>query len=1091
MMVPIQRKDAEKARFPAEEGDLMLIADLHIHSKYSRATSPDCVPAALDFWARRKGIGLVGTGDFTHPAWRAELAEQLIPAEEGLYTLRRELVRPGALVRGEAPRFVVSGEISSIYKKNGKVRKVHNLIVLPGLEAAELLSRRLEAVGNLHSDGRPILGLDCRDLLEITLEAVPDAIFIPAHIWTPHFSLFGAFSGFDAIEECFEDLTPHIYALETGLSSDPAMNWRVSALDRFHLVSNSDAHSPAKLGREANLLEIPLSYPALEKALRTGRGLKGTVEFFPEEGKYHYDGHRNCRQCLSPGEAEALGNLCPVCGKPLTTGVLHRVEQLADRPEGYVRPRAPGWERLAPLPEVLSATLGGGPDCKRNRLRYEELLEKLGPEFRILREVPVEDIAAAAGPCVAEGVRRLRAGEAQWRPGYDGTYGEMTLLTERERERLSGQVSLFRCDAPRRERRRTAPAPAPVECAVQRAESPEETPAPAPELDPEQRAAAEAPERTVAVIAGPGAGKTGTLAARVLWLLEQGERPSEITVVTFTNKAAEELRQRLEDRLGDRRYMSGMTIGTFHAIALRLLSREGPVRLVGEYEALELAGRTLRALGLRLPPKRLLQAVSRRKNGLPPEDGELEGACAFYDRQLAERGLMDYDDLLLGALARWEGKSRPDARKFRHLLVDEFQDCDPMQYRLLRAWNRLGRSLFVIGDPDQSIYSFRGSDAGCFRRLAEDDPDTRTIRLRRNYRSTPEIVNCALTVIGYNGGAPRDLHAVGRSGKKVRLLHAENERDEAAFTAREICRLAGGVDMLEAGRRPAGRAERSFSELAVCCRTRRQLQVLEQVLRREGVPCVTAGRDDFLNDDVVRGALCFFRALVDPEDLLALEAGLRLVWSVPGDLARAVAGTWAMAGGDAAQRVKAVEEAYAQVSILDRWRSLTAFFSQQAGWERPWRLLERWAEEAGCTGSEPLERLCGLAAFHRTMPELLETLALGGEGDLWRQSGSYDAGAVTLTTFHGAKGLEFPVVFLCGLRKGMLPLEREGRPADEAEERRLFYVGMTRAKEELILLTSGEEPSPFLAELPDLLVERGEAGFRRKERPSAQLSLFS
>ena len=212
---------------------------------------------------------------------------------------------------------------------------------------------------------------------------------------------------------------------------------------------------------------------------------------------------------------------------------------------------------------------------------------------------------------------------------------------------------------------------------------------------------------------------------------------------------------------------------------------------------------------------------------------------------------------------------------------------------------------------------------------------------------------------------------------------------------------------------------------------------------------------------------------------------------MPGDLARAVAGTWAMAGGDAAQRVKAVEEAYAQVSILDRWRSLTVFFSQQAGWERPWRLLERWAEEAGCTGSEPLERLCGLAAFHRTMPELLETLALGGEGDLWRQSGSYDAGAVTLTTFHGAKGLEFPVVFLCGLRKGMLPLEREGRPADEAEERRLFYVGMTRAKEELILLTSGEEPSPFLAELPDLLVERGEAGFRRKERPSAQLSLFS
>ena len=294
----------------------MRIADLHIHSKYSRATSRDCVPAALDFWARRKGIHLVGTGDFTHPAWRAELTEQLVPAEEGLYTLKEEAIRPGALPVEEAPRFVVSGEISTIYKKNGAVRKVHSLIVLPDLERAEVLSRRLEAIGNLHSDGRPILGLDCRDLLEITLEAAPNAIFIPAHIWTPHFSLFGAFSGFDTIEECFEDLTPHIHALETGLSSDPPMNWRWSALDRFHLVSNSDAHSPSKLGREANLLEIPYSYTALEKALRTGRGLKGTVEFFPEEGKYHYDGHRNCKQCLSPQEAEAVGGVCPVCGKP-------------------------------------------------------------------------------------------------------------------------------------------------------------------------------------------------------------------------------------------------------------------------------------------------------------------------------------------------------------------------------------------------------------------------------------------------------------------------------------------------------------------------------------------------------------------------------------------------------------------------------------------------------------------------------------------------------------------------------------------------------------------------------------------------------
>ena len=242
----------------------MYIADLHIHSKYSRATSRDLTPEHLDLWARRKGIELVGTGDFTHPAWREELKEKLIPAEEGFYILKDEYkINDDTANNGKTPRFVLTGEISSIYKKNGKTRKIHNVIILPGLEQAEILSRKLEAIGNIHSDGRPILGLDAHDLLEITLEACEDAIFIPAHIWTPHFSLFGAFSGFDTIEECFEDLTPHIHALETGLSSDPPMNWRLSALDKYTLVSNSDAHSPSKLGREANLINAKLDYPSL------------------------------------------------------------------------------------------------------------------------------------------------------------------------------------------------------------------------------------------------------------------------------------------------------------------------------------------------------------------------------------------------------------------------------------------------------------------------------------------------------------------------------------------------------------------------------------------------------------------------------------------------------------------------------------------------------------------------------------------------------------------------------------------------------------------------------------------------------------
>ena len=441
---------------------------------------------------------------------------------------------------GAPPRFVVTGEISTIYKKDGRTRKVHSLILLPGLEEAEKLSRRLEAIGNLHSDGRPILGLDCRDLLEITLESCPEAVFIPAHIWTPHFSLFGAFSGFDAIEECFVDLTPHIHALETGLSSDPPMNWRLSALDSYHLVSNSDAHSPQKLGREANLLDIAPSYPSLAAALATGEGLMGTVEFFPEEGKYHFDGHRNCGQCLAPGEAEAKDGKCPVCGKRLTTGVLHRVEQLADRPEGAVRPRnGRPFQSLAPLPEVIAASLGTSPGGKGTERLYEEMLRSLGPEFQILREAPLEDVARVAGPCVAEGLRRLRRGQVVRSPGYDGQYGAITLLDPSEREALEGQVSLFGLQ-PLAARRRPH-----TRLKAKAAEKQAAAAVPAA-LNEAQRAAAQAPAGPAAVAAGPGTGKTRTLAARAAWLLTNGGvRASELAAVTFTNRAAAGLRSRL------------------------------------------------------------------------------------------------------------------------------------------------------------------------------------------------------------------------------------------------------------------------------------------------------------------------------------------------------------------------------------------------------------------------------------------------------------------------------------------------------------------------------------------------------------------
>ncbi|MBM4084784.1 MAG: hypothetical protein FJ272_08350, partial [Planctomycetes bacterium] len=360
---------------------MRFIADFHIHSHFSVATSKDCNPENLHRWAQVKGLTVVGTGDFTHPQWLTDLKDKLDPAEEGLYRLKSAPSEDPPL------RFVLSGEISSIYKKAGETRKIHNLILLPTFAAAEAINRRLDKIGNIRSDGRPILGLDSCPLLKLVLEECPEAVFIPAHIWTPHFSLFGASSGFDRIEECFEDLTPKILALETGLSSDPPMNWRLSALDRFALVSNSDAHSPRNLAREANLFDTDLSFDGIRSALasRDPKRFLGTLEFFPEEGKYHYDGHRACEVRWKPAQTIAAKEICPKCGKKVTVGVLHRVDELADRPEG-VRPEAARhFESLVPLAEIIASAIGMGESSKPVERQYQAIVAAAGSELAALR----------------------------------------------------------------------------------------------------------------------------------------------------------------------------------------------------------------------------------------------------------------------------------------------------------------------------------------------------------------------------------------------------------------------------------------------------------------------------------------------------------------------------------------------------------------------------------------------------------------------------------------------------------------------------------------------------------------------------------
>jgi len=416
---------------------MRILADFHIHSKYSRATSHDMDLEHIFQSAQEKGITVVGTGDFTHPEWFNELKNKLELAEEGLYKLKdkNEKIKDGV-------RFVITGEISNMYTRNGRGRRIHNLIILPSLESAEKINNILSWQGNLKSDGRPILGMDSEELLKIVMDAEPMALFIPAHAWTPWFGVFGSMSGFDSLEEAFGKNAKHIYALETGLSSDPPMNWRLSALDKFALISNSDAHSPAKLGREVNVFDTELSYSAIRDAIikKDKSKFLYTIEFFPEEGKYHYDGHRLCKVSMSPEQRKKVKGICPECGRKLTVGVLSRVDELADRKDGFVPSGAIPYKSLVPLKEIIAEAVGVGTQTKTVEEHYQKLIQQFSNEFNILLDVSLEELDKFTLPKIVQGIKRVRDGKLMIEPGYDGEFGKVKIFHEDETEEKQNKL---------------------------------------------------------------------------------------------------------------------------------------------------------------------------------------------------------------------------------------------------------------------------------------------------------------------------------------------------------------------------------------------------------------------------------------------------------------------------------------------------------------------------------------------------------------------------------------------------------------------------------------------------------------------------
>jgi len=1139
---------------------MRIIADLHIHSRYSRATSPKLTLPYIERWARIKGINLVGTGDCTHPAWLRELKEQLEPTEGGFFKLkdsvRKEFDSSEALTAGlpdSDVHFVLSGEISTIYNRDGKTRKVHHVVILPDFKAAAAFQARLARIGNISSDGRPILGLDSRDLFALLLDADERSILVPAHIWTPWFSALGARSGFDSIEECYGDLSSRIGAIETGLSSNPPMNWAVSALDSFAIISNSDAHSPENLGREATIIDMEESFAGLYKAL-TKRGstaeeaqskiseqaagsgteaaatgtvagkvaetptgtVAGTIEFFPQEGKYHYDGHRACKVFLSPEESTKLDGRCPVCGKPLTPGVMRRVTELADRPVDENAPCPANWEgtnrrpywSLIPLPELLAELLGTGSGSKKVAAVYRGIVEQAGSEFALLMDKSEEEIKAIqtvglSGELLALSIGRMRAGKVSIKPGYDGEYGIIHVFAPGERIEARAEQSLFveektpselfdeeietsgqfekRTEEQSKESPTTSPTtPVPQKDKKEKQNGPNlsnrgHSVKTAFQLNPAQEAAVNHYGGPALVVAGPGTGKTAILALRIARLVEQGVDPSSILAITFTNKAAAELRKRVELTVGAEK-AAQINTKTFHSFCLSVLrehaaetslpqdfvvlneeeriaflesackSDQGSNKREKSSSSLEPSPSNIPGLNLPSEPptttsrshkiKRLASYIEERKRflllpgderprlgpsspaglaelatelGCPPPNGsnpELELAYAHYRDQLKQTHALDFDDLVAGTvrlLAARPALLASYRERFHAIFVDEYQDVNFAQYALIRLLvpdqnpvEHYARELYVIGDPNQAIYGFRGSDKRFIERFVFDYPGAAVYRLLKSFRCAPGIMAAAGRLV--------DVDLSG-SGKAVALSRSEfpTEASEAEGIAREIDRLIGGTgffaidsDTIDTKEHPA---LSSLGECAILVRAATLAPPIEKALIDHGIPYRLIGDKPWWEEEPARSVLIFLRSSIRSDSL--------------------------------------------DVNILknpvDAVRFAVDFINSE-------KTIKKSKATALTDHKSSLERLLAQASLYSDFSSFLDDLALGSPQDGYEENSE----CVSLMTIHSAKGLEFDYVFVPCLEDGLLPFtifeDEDYHKERIEEERRLLYVAMTRAR---------------------------------------------
>jgi DNA helicase-2/ATP-dependent DNA helicase PcrA len=1074
---------------------MKFIGDFHIHSHFSLATSKELRPDFLDYWAGLKGIKVAGTGDFTHPGWLKELKEQLEPAEEGLFRLKQgNKKNTGLSVEGET-RFLLTAEISNIYKKKGKVRKVHNVVFAPSFKVVETIQNKLAALGfNITSDGRPIIGMDSRDLLELCIDASEDIFFVPAHIWTPWFSVLGSKSGFDSVIECFEDLSTYISAVEMGLSTDPPMNWMCSFLDKYTLIANSDAHSPEKLGRNANILDTDLSYRGITDAIKSGNKDKflGTVDFFPQEGKYHFDGHRKCGIRWSPLDTIQHDEICPVCGKRITVGVMNRIAQLADRDDIMERPNRHPFHSLIPLKEILSEIEGVSPDSGKVDQHYKQLVYKAGSEFNILLNYDIDQVKAIGGELLCEAVRRMRDREVYIKEGFDGEYGVIRVFKEGEAKSMSLSTSLFEESE---SRYITVNNPRPLisfdlasfrKLKLQKPEAefkdsrPSKTVA-SPDvktsgLNDEQASAVEHFKGPAIILAGPGTGKTQVLTARIAYMIrERNIDPGKIVAITFTNKAAREMKERLSQML-DKQILSDLKICTFHAFGLSVIKdyqentgEKEYLTVIDEDDKKQILSEIVHDKSAIID---LDEKISEIKQSFTPgaeiSDTALAKVVREYDQTLKHTNAFDFDDLVSFPVLIF--KDHPDflskyRRKIEWLLVDEYQDINHAQYTMIKIlMPQPDSNLFVIGDPDQAIYGFRGADMKYIQMFRDDYKDAAIYKLKKSYRCSDSILKASGSVLKTGRKFLEGL----QKGVRIKISENSTDKSEAEFVARNIEKMIGGMGFFSIDSDVAEGAVdeeiESLSDFAILCRTSRQMAVIEKALNDHNIPYQKIGEDPILKQEPVKSAVDVYRLISNPENTFLKSRLLKKI-------------------NISETKLQQLKETCEDKSIKSKLEFIinTCFQNQFKEGELIRTMLMDIAGQ-----------------YEGDEEAFLQHILLGTGIDTWRP----DTEAVSLMTLHASKGLEFSCVFITGCEENLIPYSlSEKKPSDPEEERRLLYVGMTRAKNYLFLTNAkqrflmGKEyvqkRSHFLDEIEKELVETEVVQIRIKEKKDKdQLELF-